>query len=167
MTADHDHFNFEKFQGFVDPTTTPVPDLLFDAIMPELTESELKVLLYIIRRTYGFKRQSDTISLNQLADGITRRDGRVLDRGTGLSRSTVKRALRSLKQKHLIVAMRNSDPQYGNLPTTYALNRRSDPRITGGPRVGSAVDLGVGPAVSPPLAHPRAPQHTGLQQTGE
>jgi len=150
-------FDFSNFQGFVNPTTTPTPDLLFDHIMQDLNESELKVLLYIIRRTYGFKKNTDDISLNQLVDGITTKDGRVLDRGTGLSKSTVKRSLQSLKEKNLIDATQNQDPQKGNLPTTYSLKINSTPRPAGGPRGGSPVGL--------PLARQWAPQQTVKQQT--
>jgi len=35
------------FPGFLHPTTTPVPDDVFDELMPRLTEGELKVLLQI------------------------------------------------------------------------------------------------------------------------
>jgi predicted transcriptional regulator len=151
------HFDFDSFQGFVNPTTTPTPDLLFDHIMQDLNESEIKVLLYIIRRTYGFKKNTDDISLNQLVDGIKTKDGKVLDRGTGLSKSTVKRALQSLKEKNLIDAIQNKDPQKGNLPTTYSLKMSDTPRPTGRPRGGSPAGLG--------LAHQRTPQQTVKQQT--
>jgi hypothetical protein len=42
-------------RGFLRPTTTPTPDEIFDVWLSELTGSELKVLLYIVRRTFGFK----------------------------------------------------------------------------------------------------------------
>ncbi len=71
------------FEGFESPNTTPVPDVVFDQLLARLGEAELKALLYIIRRTFGFKKDSDTISLNQICKGIVTRDGRVLDRGTG------------------------------------------------------------------------------------
>jgi predicted transcriptional regulator len=153
----NDHFDFDSFQGFANPTTTPTPDLLFDHIMQDLNESELKVLLYIIRRTYGFKKNTDDISINQLVDGIKTKDGKVLDRGTGLSKSTVKRALQSLKEKNLIDATQNQDPKRGNLPTTYSLKMNDTPRPASGPRGGS-------PA-GPGLAHQRTPQQTVKQQT--
>ena len=50
-----------QFQGFYVPNSTQVPDTLFDELMADLSGAELKVVLYIIRRTFGFKRQSDTI----------------------------------------------------------------------------------------------------------
>jgi hypothetical protein len=115
------HFDFDRFRGFTYPTTTPVPDLLFDHVMQELNEGELKVLLYIIRRTFGFKKQSDDISLAQMVEGIVTKEGKVLDRGTGLSKKTIMAALRSLKDKNLIEATRNRDEEKGNLPTSYRL----------------------------------------------
>jgi len=69
------------------PNSTQIPDVILDRWMAVLSGAEFKVLLYIARRTYGFGKDSDDISLNQLARGIRRRDGTSLDGGTGLSRS--------------------------------------------------------------------------------
>lgn len=141
-------FDFNNFQGFPYPNTTQVPDMLFDHIMQDLDEKELKVLLYIIRRTFGFKKQADNISLNQLVNGITTRDGRILDRGTGLSKATVARALQSLKQKNIINATQNSDPKKGNLPTTYSLKMLANPCLTNETR-------GVSPVKQAPVSQVR------------
>src|SRR3954470_21565705 len=88
----------ERFLGFSNPNTTPTPDDLFDRFLPELSGGELKVLLYIIRRTFGFKKNTDSISLSQLCSGIKTRAGKSLDRGTGLSLSAIKMAVRSLEK---------------------------------------------------------------------
>jgi Bacteriophage replication protein O len=77
------------FRGYAGPNYTPVPDELFDEQLPDLSGAELKVLLYVIRRTFGFKRESDNISLSQMLNGLRTRDGRVLDRGVGLSKKTL------------------------------------------------------------------------------
>ena len=37
--------------------------MLFDELLPYLSEAELKVLLYIVRRTFGFKKEADAISV--------------------------------------------------------------------------------------------------------
>ena len=77
------------------PTTTPLPDEIYDEWAPLLGEAELKVLLYIVRRTLGFGKGSDAISLTQFLGGIVTRDGRVLDHGCGVkSRPNVIRALK-------------------------------------------------------------------------
>ncbi len=90
---------FRGFRGFNSPNNTQVPDELFDEIMVHLSGAELKVLLYVIRRTYGFKRESDNISLSQMLTGIVKRDGNRLDHGTGLSKPTLLSAIRSLAEK--------------------------------------------------------------------
>ena len=51
------------FQGFASPNYTIVPDELFDQLMPTLSGAELKILLYIIRRTFGFKREGYDLSM--------------------------------------------------------------------------------------------------------
>jgi hypothetical protein len=113
-----------QFTGFLSPRYTQVPDELFDELMAYLSGAELKVLLYIIRRTFGFKKDTDTISLNQICRGITTKKGEVLDSGTGLSQNAVLGALKGLIAKNAIVAKRNSSPEKGHEPTTYSLNIR-------------------------------------------
>jgi DNA-binding transcriptional ArsR family regulator len=110
------------FHGFGRPTFTQVPDELFDELMPHLSGAELKVLLYIIRRTFGFKKESDNISLQQLLHGITTAEGTVLDRGTGLSKKTLLETIKSLMEKNLILTERRRSKEKGDEPTTYRLN---------------------------------------------
>lgn len=111
----------KPFAGFYPPRYTPVPDQLFDELLADLSGAELKVLLYIIRRTFGFKKERDRIALSQMVGGIVTRDGRVLDRGTGLHKGTVITALRGLREKGIILSQHNSSPERGNEETTYAL----------------------------------------------
>ena len=105
------------------PNSTQVPDVIIDQWMAVLSGAEFKVLLYIARRTYGFGKEADNISLNQLANGIRRRDGTQLDRGTGLSRTGVKEACKGLIQKGLLIrtANRVSDGHESE-ESTYRLN---------------------------------------------
>src|SRR3954467_12317822 len=105
------------FDGFASPNFTQVPDELFDVLLPALADCELRVLLYIVRRTFGFKRDADAISLSQLVSGITTRDGRVLDRGTGLSKATVARGLKGLRDKGVIESERQQSAERGHEPT--------------------------------------------------
>jgi len=112
----------EEFQGFELPTTTPVPDAIFDYWLSKLTGSELKVLLYIVRRTFGFKKASDDISLNQICNGIVKKNGEVLDYGTGLSKDAVARAVKRLEERGIITRNRRRSNEKGDEPTTYTLN---------------------------------------------
>ena len=111
-----------QFLGFISPRYTQVPDELFNELMAHLSGAELKVLLYIIRRTFGFKKDSDDISLNQICNGIATREGEVIDRGTGLSLSTVQIALKGLLEKNCVITVRNRSKEKGDEPTTYSLN---------------------------------------------
>src|SRR3954469_9997908 len=111
-----------NFKGFIRPRYTQVPDELFDELMAHLSGAELKVLLYIIRRTFGFKKESDNISLKQISNGITTKEGEILDRGTGLSLSTVQLALKGLIEKQCVITVRNRSKEKGDQPTTFSLN---------------------------------------------
>ena len=84
-----------KFSGFVLPKFTQIPDQLFDELLPLLSGNEVKTLLYICRRTFGFKKDGDNISLAQMVSGITKANGVKLDGGTGLSKASVARALKA------------------------------------------------------------------------
>src|SRR3954464_3587737 len=110
------------FSGFHSPNYTMVPDELFDELLVELSGAELKVLLYIIRRTFGFKRDSDNISLSQMLNGIRTQDGRALDRGVGLSKKTLLHALRTLRERGVILADWHQSTDKGSEPTEYRLN---------------------------------------------
>ena len=112
----------KKFPGFTSPNTTPVPDQFFDEVLDGLSGAETKVALYIIRRTFGFKKERDHISLSQMVNGIKKRDGAILDKGTGLAKSTVSGALTTLEQKGIIIRTRRQSVERGDEPTTYALN---------------------------------------------
>jgi replication protein O/DnaA-like protein len=164
--------NQGTFPGFQFPTTTPVPDEVFDVLMPQLSGAELKVLLYICRRTFGFKKESDTISLHQIAHGITTRDGRVLDGGTGLCKRHVIRALKVLEKKNIIKVTRKVDETGLNEVNTYSLNM-PDPGSEVGtkcPYGSDKTSAGVVTAESPGVVTPvslttNREQETVIQET--
>ena len=72
------------FRGYNPIRYTPCPDEFFDEQMADMDEDELRVTLYAFRRTFGFKKTDDAISISQFLHGITTRDGRRLDHGCGL-----------------------------------------------------------------------------------
>ncbi len=159
------------FEGFASPNFTQVPDELFDVLMPQLSDAELRVLLYIVRRTFGFKRDTDAISLSQMVSGITTREGQVLDRGTGLSKATVARGLAGLREKGVILAERRSSVQRGNEATTYRLRfkaassemtERATPLSQVRDKAHSAPRVS---AVRQALSQPRDTQETGGKKT--
>lgn len=159
----------EPFHGFEGPNYTQVPDALFDELLAFLQGAELKVLLYIVRRTFGFKRDSDTISLSQMQNGITTREGKVLDHGTGLSKPALLKALRSLQDKQIIVAERQRSIERGDQPTVYRLNVRDEtPGKKTLPPLVKKVDQGGGQESSPrPWSRKFTTQETVEQETVE
>ena len=112
--GDGGEIDWAAFEGIPAPSYTQVPDAILDWIGPSLSEGEYRVLLYIVRRTLGWRRYEDRISLDQIACGIVTRDGRRLDKGAGMSRSAVKRALRGLREKNLVLTHGNQDLDGGN-----------------------------------------------------
>jgi len=155
------------FRGYAGPNYTPVPDELFDEQLPDLSGAELKVLLYVIRRTFGFKRESDNISLSQMLNGLRRRDGRVLDRGVGLSKKTLLQAIKSLEEQNIILTERRRSPEKGDEPTSYRLHVRSVTAVEElTPPVGEKLHHGGGGRSAPPPWGKNSPtQETVVQET--
>ena len=155
------------FQGVTAPNTTQVPDQYLDELLPVLSGAELKVLLYITRRTFGFKKDSDNISLSQMLRGIKTRDGHVLDGGVGLTKKTLLKAIRSLQEKNIIFTKRRQSAEKGNEPTVYRLNIIT-PTIAGISTLplGEKVHQGVGGEIPPsPRGNNYPIQQTVIQQT--
>jgi DNA-binding transcriptional ArsR family regulator len=113
-----------KFDGFASPNFTTVPDEFFDVLASRLNGAEVKALLYIIRRTFGFKKERDSISISQMLNGIVRKTGERLDLGVGLSKPSLCRALNTLADKNIILTTRQYDYKGGNMATSYQLNMR-------------------------------------------
>ena len=148
-----------QFPGFSSPNTTAVPDVFFDELMGHLSEAELRITLYIIRRTFGFKKQVDTISFGQFLDGITTREGRVLDHGCGVkSRGHLSKALKSLVEKGVIIAVKSQKPMAAmRFRVTHCASLRGwFPKWN---HPSSRSEPGVVPEGNP--------QETGLQETEE
>jgi hypothetical protein len=154
--------DWESYRGGIDgPNTTATPDVFYDEIFPFLSEVELRVLLYIIRHTFGFKKIADAISLAQLMHGIVTKEGRRLDHGTQLSRAGVTKGLRGLREKHLVLWETQTSAEYGNRPSVYTLNVRGRTPVLLTEQRGAT-------ARTSPLPQEADPSATGVasQQTG-
>ena len=116
MSRKATNHNRPSFAGFHSPRYTQVPDEIFDQLMPILADAELRVLLYIVRRTFGFKRDTDNISLSQMVDGIVTRDGTRLDAGAGVSKASAVRAVKGLLELGVITKQTNRSAERGNGP---------------------------------------------------
>lgn len=91
------------------PNTCQVPNVLLDEVMPRLSGGSLKVLLAIVRKTYGFQKRSDKISF------------RTLRELTGLSRDAVNHAIKDLGPFLTVTHGRKGVPTLEGV-NEYALN---------------------------------------------
>ena len=159
-TTDDDY----QFEGFESPNTTPVPDVVFDRLLARLGEAELKSLLYIIRRTFGFKKERDPISFNQFLKGIVTQDGRVLDEGCGVrDRTTLSKALKSLEAKGIVLSEKGTDERGENITTVYKLRFRDAAMESSDGVVGNSYHRSMEPP--PPVVGNSYPQKTVKQKT--
>lgn len=90
------------------PAYTQTPNELFDQWLPLLCESELKVLLVVVRKTIGFNTMYRVITVSDIA------------KSTGMKKDTVTQAAKSLNSKGMIT--RNVVGPLGKQETIYSLN---------------------------------------------
>lgn len=116
-----------------------VPNYFLDFQLITFTHAELKVILYINRRTTGFQKRFDAISYSQFVGGICSKDGHRLDYGTGLSRKSVQKALDSLVSKGAIFRHPRRAANGACLPTIYEMNLDGKPSYQPGPEPESGI----------------------------
>ncbi len=104
------------------PNTTQVPNVILDRWLAVMSGAKVKVVLYVARRTYGFGRTSDRISVRQMVDGIVKRDGTRLDYGTGLGRSTVIATVDELVREGVLIKHESKAPSGADRAAEVSLN---------------------------------------------
>ena len=78
--------NTDKQEGFV-----KVPNEIYDAILAQkLSISQETAVLYIIRKTYGFRKREDAISIRKMASD------------TGYARETMARAVHDREKMGIV-----------------------------------------------------------------
>ena len=93
-----------------EPNTASIPNILFDYWMPRLTDGQFKVLMAIARKTYGWNKKKDSISLTQL------------EKMTGLSRKGISRIIDSLIENNLIIKVKSKTFLGDDAPNIYEIN---------------------------------------------
>lgn len=92
---------------FSAPNYTQTPNDFFDEVLPTLKGAEMKVLLVVMRQTFGWQKRWDCISLTQMKSK------------TGLTTSSITSAVKSLTEKKLLITHKTGTP--GNEETYYSL----------------------------------------------
>lgn len=103
-----------RFEGFGPPEAnySKLPHALIDELPHFDTKSELVVVLYVLRHTWGFQEfgLSKKITLDEFQYGRKRRDGTRLDRGVGMSKPAIISGLkRAIEHGFLEVEINDSD----------------------------------------------------------
>lgn len=92
------------------PNSFQNPNIYVDRCMAFLTNNELRVLVYMVRRIFGFQKREDRISLSQITDGLVTKQGVRLDYGAGLSRPAAIKAIAGLTHFRLVLELDENDP---------------------------------------------------------
>lgn len=103
------------FEGFDRPNYTKQPNSLVDTLLRTLSGSEVKCLLVILRRTTGYRKDSDTIGFAEFSTL------------TGLSRRAVVTALARLEAHGVISVERVGELGGHRRTNAYELRWRGDP----------------------------------------
>src|SRR5205807_4456594 len=88
--------------------------------------SELKVVLYILRHTWGYQEYDAAkhITIDEFVNGRKRRDGTRMDIGTGLSERAVINGL-ALAEKHGFIVCEVDDSDLGRVKKSYKLKMQA------------------------------------------
>lgn len=99
-----------------------IPDQLLSSQLPNLSGSELKVLLFVARWTSQAEDQASQISLKEMTQGMTKNNGDVLSKGTGIrDKKNTFRILSQLEKKNMIHRKQVSHISGGTMPSQYSL----------------------------------------------
>ncbi|MCP4990832.1 MAG: hypothetical protein GY928_33765 [Colwellia sp.] len=98
--------------GWDEPTAnySKLPHQFIDRLPLITTLAEIKVLIYVLRHTWGFGESNKRISLDELKNGRKKKDGTRIDKGTGLSKPSLRSGIaKAIEHGYLFVAEDSSD----------------------------------------------------------
>ena len=116
------------FEGFGDPQEnwSKLPHDLI-AQLPEIeTIGEMKVILYVLRHTWGYQDNAKKITMDEFANGRKKRDGSRIDSGTGLSEPTLRAGIEKAIE-HGFIAVEIDDSDKGRIKKIYSLRVKDLP----------------------------------------
>lgn len=115
----------ETFSGFDEPLEnwSKLPNS-FIAALPLITSlSELKVILYVLRHTWGY-REYETgkhITTDEFANGRKKKDGTRIDNGIGMSEPSIRSGINSAVSHNFLV-VETDDSDLARVEKSYQLN---------------------------------------------
>jgi phage replication O-like protein O len=110
MNSDNINASPQVENGF-----TKIANELLEAIYnTNLSAYETRIVMFIIRLTYGFEKKMDAISLSQFEDGIIKKDGTIIAKGTNLKHRHICEVISRLIEKNIIIKSKDGYiTQYG------------------------------------------------------
>ena len=94
----------------------------FIDLLPEInTLSELKIIIYTLRHTWGYGDISKVISQDEYMNGRKRADGTRIDGGTGLARNSVKSGIKAAVE-HGFIVQATDDTDKARIENSYTLS---------------------------------------------
>lgn len=117
------------FRGFVWPKENwfRLPNEWTDITAEVKSLAELKVLVYILRHTWGYMEQLDEpkrISMDEFANGRKRKDGSRMDKGTGLSLPSIRDGIKRAIEHGFITIAKEDKSDGGRIKRWYKLCMR-------------------------------------------
>lgn len=120
-----------RFKGFLKPKQnwSKLPNEITQNLS-KIRSGELKVILYILRHTWGYQEYDIVkhITMDEFQYGRMGKDGTRMDGGTGLSMSSVRRAVKQAIL-HGFVDVEVDDRDRGRIKKKYKLAMRIHPKV--------------------------------------
>jgi len=114
-----------KFTGFEEPQAnySKLPHALIDELNNINSVSELKVILYILRHTWGFRDSDKKITIDEFSNGRKRADGSRMDGGCGIHPNSVRAGLDAAIE-HGYILMEEDASDLARNKRRYSINSR-------------------------------------------
>lgn len=113
----------EKELPTLEANFTQIPNAVWDKWLPLFkTLSEMKVVHYLLRHTYGYKKSFDCLSLKDFCEGAKNKKGEPIDLGTGLARSSANDGLKAACKHGFILRYKYGRP--GQEEVLYFINNK-------------------------------------------
>jgi len=127
---------YKSFGGFSDPTQnwSRLPHQLIGALPLVSSLGEMKVILYVLRHTWGFHDNDKRISTDEFCNGRKHSfrykqkhpdESDRLDKGTGMSKAAVLRGIERAVE-HGFIIVETDDSDRGRIKKYYRLTQPSD-----------------------------------------
>lgn len=106
----NDHFVENPINNNYVPNSSSIPNIFFDYWMPKLSPAEFKVLMCVARKTYGWHKDFDLISLKQI------------EKMTGLNKSGIVKNVSNLVQRGILTKLKSKTSDGDDAPNRYGIN---------------------------------------------